>query len=94
MAIFELFPEYALEALTYNFSLREHDHLFALATEPGRIHDLTLLHRLPADLMLHLPELDYSIICRQELQGAAEGVLFRTTVVQELDIVNFLFQLD
>jgi len=94
VTIFELFPHYTFEAFTDNFSLRKHNHLFAMATEASRIYDLTVLHGLSAHFVLHFPELDDAVIRREELEGASQAVLFRTPLVEELDIVYFLLQLN
>jgi hypothetical protein len=67
VTIFELFPHYTFEAFTDNFSLRKHNHLFAMATEASRIYDLTVLHGLSAHFVLNFPELYDPVIRRNEL---------------------------
>jgi hypothetical protein len=67
VTIFEFFPHYTFEAFTDNFSLRKHNHLFAMATEASRIYDLTVLNGLSANFVLHFPELDDAVIRREEL---------------------------
>lgn len=65
-----------------------------MPTEACRINDLTVLHRLSPHFVLHFPELDDSVICREELQRPSKAVLFRTPLVEELDIINFFLQLN
>jgi len=71
MTVFELLAEDALITFTDNFSLREHQHLLTMSTEPGSVHDLTILEGLSADFIFNFPEFDDSVISREELKRAS-----------------------